>query len=190
MALKDWIYQGQTLLQGLVEKPESSTAWIQQLPKPLSKRVLAYASELLEPSFWGSGLRIKDLSRERVWLELPLRRKQSLSSGEMQAGAILSVAEWAFRILWAQQSHLSHVEVRLHSATIEMDESLRYDLWLRGELSSAFMEKIQLGLLKKSSLKEEWNLSILNQSERQVGRVNIKLEWASRLLLGSSPAKN
>lgn len=188
MALRDWIQQGQNLIQEIVDRPESSTAWIQQLPRPLSRKILAYASELLEPGFWGSGLRMKDLSRDRIWLELPHRRKQSLSGGEIQAGALLSVAEWAFRILWAQQTHLSHATVRVESAHIEVKESLKFDVWLRGEFSSAFVEKIQMELLQAGKVNDEWSMAILNRSERQVGRVRLKLVWAAEFLL-SAPSK-
>src|SRR5690606_4744328 len=106
--LREWVKQGQSTFKEFLKKPESTMSWIKQLPEPVSKKILSYASELLEPSFWGTGLRIKELGRDRIWLELPLRRRQSLSHGEMQLGALLSSAEWAFRMLWAQQIHLAH----------------------------------------------------------------------------------
>ncbi len=188
MTLRNWIEQGQNLLKEFLDKPESSTSWIKQLPEPVSKRVLAYASELLEPSFWGTGLRIRDLKRERIWLELPLRRRQSLSSGELQAGALLSTAEWAFRLLWSQQGHMSHSRVWLSHGEVELDGPLSTTVWLRGEFPLEMIERVQFELMKTGKVQEEWAMSILNTSERQIGRVHLQLNWSSDLLLAAPKA--
>ena len=183
MNLKALLKQGQTMVEGVLQRPEQATQWIRQLPPFLSKPALAYASELLEPGFWGSGLRIKHLSRERIWLLLPHRRRQSLASGEMQLGSLVSVGEWAFRLLWAQHFHFSSQRLWLSQARIECEQPLTEDLWLRGELFVNDLERIQLQLQKTGQLQEEWSLSILNSSERQLGRIFLKVHLQSEKLL-------
>lgn len=185
MRLKNWIQLGQDRLKEIWEKPEVSVPWIQQLPRPLAGKILSYASELLEPSFWGTGLRLRDLSRDRIGLVLPLRRRQTLAGGEMQMGALLSASEWAFRMLWIQQSHLHHNRLEFLEGRVEVDSSLNHSVLLRGDLSSELLEKVQIELMQQGHCEEEWTLAVLNLSERQVGRVHLKLRWSSPPLLSA-----
>jgi hypothetical protein len=116
-------------------------------------------------------------------LERPVRRRQSLSSGELQAGALLSAAEWAFRLLWSQQVHLASGRVWLSAGKVDLEGPLEELVWLRGEFSLEWIEGVQLELAKTGKAREQWSMTLLNSSERQVGRVQLQLNWEHKPLL-------
>ena len=171
----------------IIRSPESAVPLLQKLPPPLAKHALTYASELLEPQLWGSRIRLRELRRDRLWLELPAPLRAFVEVAPSRAfGTLLSSAEWGFRLLWSQQSHLQDLKFRVIHAEVVLLKEVSFPLWLRGDVPASLIEGVQLALLKKSEVTWNWSLRILSDREVEVGSITLKILWHRQRQLASS----
>ncbi len=155
------------------------------------KKVINLALDVMRPYFkpylQSLGLRISRLTYQNIEVILPAKFLLEDSQENVDEGAAVTAALFAFRTLWKKNSPRRIFQVEILNFEFEHLRPLQAPLFLRFNLTSSQRESIYVELSDQSRSIHESTVQIYDQEDQAVAKVLIKAELKmEKVLPGAS----
>lgn len=163
-----------SLVEGAAEQVQKYSPW-------LSRQILQRASEW---PYWYSGVQVKELRDDQVWVHMPMSFRNSLD-GEISSGHLLLASELTLRLLLLQFRQEFPFRSRLRGGRVEIVHPVDQAVDFKFRIPFAERERIRLELARSMRSEEEFVFSALLSD----GRLAATFTWQvafdlEKLLMG------
>ncbi len=138
------------------------------------KQILNLALDVMRPYLRSLGLRVSQLSFQDIEVVIPAKPLSQDSQEQLDEGAVISAALFAFRRLWRKNAPRGSFHVDVLNFEFERLQPLSAPLFVRGHLPVSQREAIYVELSEHQRSVHEAGLQVYDEENQVVAKILVK----------------
>ncbi len=162
-------------LRDVLENPRALGSLLEEKSPFLGRQLLSAASNLFEPFSAAMGLRVLQLSEERIEVVLPDWWRNHDSEGSLHNGALSVLGEFTARLFWERHLDLRRAQMRVRRIEVKFLKKISGEARATLQMSEAEREGVLFRLRSQGEVTVESAVSIYDSKEQLAAQLQI--DW-------------
>lgn len=140
------------------------------------RHILNFALDFIRPYIQTLGLRVSKLTPEKVEIVIPSKALHQDANQNLDEGALVSAALFAFKTLWRKNAPKGHFKIEVKKFEYEKIRDPQAPVRIRIEMSALARETLFAELSENKSAVQELTANILDTDQQILAKVHIQAE--------------
>ena len=164
--------------------PKELSHWLESKNPALARIFLNATTEVTDPPLLGMGVRVEEISDSMVSVGLPYRWKNRSSDViGMSSGALVSVAEYATRLLWERHYDATRIRSEVLSVEIKIFSPISEKVWARPCLIPSDWETCFFTLNSTGTSEARQVIPFFDQHHKLLAQAEVEMSFIGDLAL-------